>query len=109
MAGARYGEVNWRRKKSQCHGGKGTLSMERQKGDKEREVERVWFWVHTRGTPLGTTDWGVRGTQCPRFFANSLWSSNSEVLGVYDFLQSGAVVFAPGEEGAGPGVDRIVW
>ena len=37
----------------------------------------------------------------PGFFANSFWSSNSEVLKVPDFLWSRAMMQTPGEEGAG--------
>ena len=38
-----------------------------------------------------------------------MWSSNSEVFEVCDFLQSGAAVCTPVEEGAGPGVHSMVW
>ena len=36
-----------------------------------------------------------------------MWSSNSEILEVGDFLRRGIVVCAPGEKGVGP--ECIVW
>ena len=82
--------------------------MERQKG--EKRVESVRCQIHTRQKPLRTTDWGARGTEHHGFFANSVWSSNSEVLEVRDFLWSGAVAGAPRKkEEGGPGVHSVVW
>ena len=68
MAGERYREVNWRREKLWCSGGKRALFLERQKGEKVRGVERVWYQVHTRGKPLWTTDWEARRTEYLKLF-----------------------------------------
>ena len=41
LADARCVDVNWGREKWQSHGGEETPSVERQKGEKERGVEKV--------------------------------------------------------------------
>ena len=66
VVGARCMEVNWGREKQWCHGGEGTLSMERPKGEKEREIEKVWHQFLTKGKPLWTTDWGAKSAEFHR-------------------------------------------
>ena len=49
------GEIKWHN-----HGREGILSVERQRGEKERGVVKVQHLVSTRGKPLWTTDWGMQ-------------------------------------------------
>jgi len=69
VASTRHIDVNWGREKLQCHGGKGALSAEREKGEKKRGAEKVQHQIHPRRKPLWTTDWREKGTECRRFFA----------------------------------------
>lgn len=65
----------WKRiegEKNQFHVGEGMLSTEKEKGEKERGVERGRRQVYTRQKPLWTMDWGARDTECHRFLANSV-------------------------------------
>ena len=101
-------EVNWGREKWQCHGGEGTLSMETKGRERDSGTEKTHHRVCIRGKSLWIMDWRARNTERHRVFsANSIWSSNSEVLEVHDFLWSRAVVHTPGE-GAGLEVHSVV-
>lgn len=91
-------DVNWGREKLPCHRSEGILSTGKEKEEQERRVKKMQCQVCTRRKPLQTTDWGVRGTECGRFFVNSVWSSISEVLEVHDFCQSGTMVCTSGEK-----------
>lgn len=68
MAGVRCKEVNSGREKLPGSGRKGTLSVGREKGERERRVESVALCLdsYKKKTPL-TTDWRAGGTEWHRF------------------------------------------
>ena len=70
-------DVNWGREKQLCHGGEGTLSMARQKGEKETRVEIVQHQVSTKGKPLWTTDQGARSNECPSSFLQTAFGAQT--------------------------------
>ena len=68
VASARYMEVNWEGEKWQYLGGEGTLSLGRQKGEKERGLPRVQHRVCIKGKFIWTMDWKARSTDCRSTF-----------------------------------------
>ena len=101
MEGARCMEVNWGRENQQCCGGEGTLSRRdkrERRGDGLKECS-IGFAQVKNLSGSWTGEQGVLSVA--GVFATTIWSSNSEVLEVcdFDFLWSGAVACAPGEEG----------
>lgn len=66
-AGVRCLEGNWRREKPPCCGGKGALSVGREKGESEGLREGGVVFAHEGN--LLDQGWGNRGTECRRCFA----------------------------------------
>ena len=59
--------------------------MERKGRDRERGVKKVHYQARTRKKNLWMMDWGMRGIECHKLFAKSMYNSNYVVLEVCDF------------------------
>lgn len=96
-------EVNWGREQWWCLGGEVAFPQGERKRRKRVRGGESACRVHTKRKPLWTMDCGSEG-DCHRFWVNSVWSSNYEVLEVHNFQRSRVVACTPGEkEGTGPG------
>lgn len=99
--------MNWGRENGGAAEREGILSLERQKEEKKRGLRECGVRFAQEENLCGPQTGEQEVLSVAGLFANSIWSSNSEVLEVHDFLWSRAVAHAP-EKAAGPGVLSVV-
>ena len=109
LTGSRYVHVSWGNKTMELWRRGNPYCGETERTERGKGCDSAASSKQKRKTSLhhGLKNKKYWGSQL--FFANSLWSWNSEVLEVCNFLQRGTVVGSPDAEGAGPGVHIVVY